>query len=154
MTFYDDGNTKITTSTWPQIGRAVAALLRLPERDADGPCLDNYANQVVYTSSFTVSQRDMFSSLLRVTGTSEADWRVDSEDVKERYAKGAAAMKQGDRIGFARMLYARIFFPDGNGDFESKRGTLNKVLGLPKEDLDEATKVAVERSKGPSWMDE
>ena len=27
VTFYDEGETKITTSTWPQCGRAVAALL-------------------------------------------------------------------------------------------------------------------------------
>merc|ERR1712080_571641 len=30
VTFYDDGETKITTSTWEQCGRALAALLSLP----------------------------------------------------------------------------------------------------------------------------
>jgi hypothetical protein len=47
-------------------------------------------------------------------------------------------------------MYTRVFFDDGCGDFESK-GTLNSVLGLPKEDIDTATGAAIERSKGPSW---
>ncbi len=41
-------------------------------------------------------------------------------------------------------MYARVFYPNGDGDFESSRGLANEVLGLPKEELDEATKGAVE----------
>jgi hypothetical protein len=52
-------------------------------------------------------------------------------------------MKGGDRIGFAKMLYARAFYP-GDGDYESKKGLHNDALGLPKEDFDEATKMAVD----------
>lgn len=47
--------------------------------------------------------------------------------------------------GEGNFLYGRVFFPDGCGDFESSKGTLNKLLGLPQEDLDEATKRALER---------
>ena len=45
------------------------------------------------------------------------------------------------------MMYTRVFFPDGSGDFESNKGTLNAVLNLPVEDLDEATGRAIERAK-------
>ncbi|KAF2725903.1 NAD(P)-binding protein [Polychaeton citri CBS 116435] len=156
-TFYDEGETKISVSTWPHIGRAVAALLSLPIRpekeDSKQPCLENFRNKVVYTNSFTINQKEMFESALRVTGTKEDDWTTIKEPSHERYASGLEEIKQGQRIGFAKMMYTRVFFPDGCGDFEHK-GTLNELLGLPKqgtEELDEATKVAIERAKATSW---
>jgi hypothetical protein len=45
------------------------------------------------------------------------------------------------------MMYTRVFYPDGCGDFEHNKGTLNSLLDLPKEDIDEAIKAAIERSK-------
>jgi hypothetical protein len=151
VTFFDDGETKITTSTWPQVGRAVANLLSLkfsPDGPGDSsPCLDMFKNKYVYIGSFTVSQKDMFESLLRVTNTTSDDWTVSKEPVKERYALGLKAMKEGDRTGFIRAMYSRVFFPDDGGNTEKTRGLANEILGLPKEDLDEATRVAVKRSQ-------
>ena len=150
VTLFDDGDTKISTTTWPQVGRAVAALLSLPiqpEGQDEEHSLAHFRNKLVYVSSFTLSQREMLDSVLRVTGTSIADWTVTKEPSNERYLCGIEDMKKGDRMGFARMMYSRVFYPDGNGDFEKRRGTSNTVLGLPKEDLDEATRVAIERSK-------
>jgi hypothetical protein len=48
------------------------------------------------------------------------------------------------------MSYTRIIFEDGAGNFESK-GTLNGLLSLPEEDIDEATRAAIERSKNTTW---
>ncbi|KAM0810128.1 putative NmrA-like domain-containing protein [Seiridium cardinale] len=155
VTFFDEGKTKISTTTWPQLGRAVAALLSLPAQ-AEGAnkngCLEDFKNKVVYVNSFTVSQRDMLDSAIRVTGTQESDWKITHEPSKERYASGIKEIGEGKRIGFAKMMYTRVFYPDGCGDFESSKGTLNDVLGLPKEDIDIATKVAIERSKGPAMI--
>ena len=69
--FYDDGNTVIDTSTWPQVGRAVAALLSLPIESEDGSekCLARYGNRQIYVDSSAVSQADMLKSVLRVTET-------------------------------------------------------------------------------------
>ena len=121
-------------------------MLTLPQAD-----LDTIRNKVVYVKSFTVSQKDMFDSILRVTGTKEADWSINKEPAHERYANGVAEMKQGSRDGFAKMLYTRIFYDDGNGDFETRRGVSNKLLGLPEEDIDEATKRAIKRSEQSPW---
>lgn len=147
--FYNDGENKISTSTWPQVGRAVAAVLSLPiqpEEPNTEACLEKLKNRVVYTNSFTISQKDMLASALRVTGTKEEDWTITKEPATEVYTKGLEQLNQGKREAFADVLYSRIFFPDGAGNFESK-GTLNSMLGLPKESLDEATKIAVERQK-------
>lgn len=145
LTLYDNGNVKINTSTWSQVGLAVAHLLSLkicPDNDADtSACLSRYENEAVYISSFSVSQRDMFGSVLRVTGDAESDWQVISENVVERYERGLKMLKEGQMIGFAMLLYARLFYDDGSGDYSAKLD--NDVIGLPAEDLDAATKVAI-----------
>lgn len=49
----------------------------------------------------------------------------------------------GDRNGFVRLLYTRVFYPNGGGDYETSKGLQNEILGLPEEDLDEATREAI-----------
>jgi hypothetical protein len=41
-------------------------------------------------------------------------------------------------------MYARVFYPDGSGDFETSHGLDNKALDLPSEDLDAATRKTIE----------
>ena len=150
VTFIDDGNTKINTSTWRQVGRGVANLLALkvqPNDDDENPCLAHYKNQFVYVSSFKISQRDMLDSVMRVTGTKLDDWTIKHEPSPSRYKAGVEAMYKGDFAGFAQMMYSRVFYQDGSGDFETSKGLQNEVLGLPEEDLDEATKVGVQMAE-------
>ncbi|KAL2040565.1 hypothetical protein N7G274_006544 [Stereocaulon virgatum] len=153
VTFFDDGNTRINTSTWIQCGRCVAQLLALKilpdDADDQSPCLARYRNQCVYVSSFNLSQRDMLGSIMRVTGTTLDDWKIVFEASTSRYETGLEAMQKGDMMGFVRMMYTRNFFPDGCGEFEKTRGLLNGVLGLPREDLDACTRAAVEMAKVP-----
>lgn len=133
----------------------MAALLSLPIRRSSQPdqhCLESFSNKVVYVKSFTVSQKDMLESALRVTGTKLDDWTITKESSQERFAAGVREIKEGKRIGFAKLGYTRVFFPDGAGNIEHK-GTVNSLLNLPEEDIDEATRVAMERSKLPSWLD-
>lgn len=151
-TLFDDGTAKISSSTWPQVGRAVASLLALPIKREDAASTDttaslnDFKNQLVYVSSFLVSQRDMLASLYRVTDTQESDWTITSEDAKQRYHEGIEQMKQGQRVGFGKMMYTRVFWDGGEpGNVEHK--VINDKLGLPKEDLDEATKRTVERAR-------
>lgn len=145
-TLYDDGNTKINTSTWPQCGLAVAKLLSLPilpENAMDKKLtLDQTRNKPTYISSFLISQKDMLASLLRVTGTKEADWKIEYEGSKKRFEDGEKELAAGNRLGFGKLMYARVFFPVDCGEFEDK--LLNEALGLPKEDLDEYTRKAMD----------
>lgn len=152
VTFMSGGETKMCTSTFEQVGRAMAALLSLPIRGEPGRSLDSFANQWVYISSFRVSQRDMLDSILRVTGDQSNDWTIKHEDAQTRYEEGQAEMKNpestpGERqLGFAKQLYSRFFYPGkGANDFEDKLS--NDVLGLPKEDLDASTRRAVEMAR-------
>lgn len=154
VVFYDDGNTIIDTSTWPQVGRAVAALLSLPIESEDGgeKPLARYGDQQIYVDSLAVSQADIFMSVLQVTGTKAEDWNISHESSQQRYADGLEQMKQGQKVGFAKMMYTRVFFPEGCGSFSKSKGTVNDLLGLPKENLDGFTAIAIERSKQTQWV--
>jgi NmrA-like family len=89
VTFFDDGNTKIHHSTWPQVGRAVASLLSLPiKSEGGGACLEHLRNKHLYISSYCASRKEIFDSVLRVTGESEKDWKISHEDVQREIPKG------------------------------------------------------------------
>ncbi|KAK1070716.1 hypothetical protein LTR12_000104 [Friedmanniomyces endolithicus] len=151
VTLFDEGETRMDISTWPQVGRAVAALLSLPIKAGGGgkeeACLDYYRDGQVYVSSFCVSQRDMLASVLRVTGDKESDWTIKKEKAVERFEAAREAMQKGDRMAFARWMYTRVFYPDGSGEFGKSKGLANGVLKLPEESIDEATKAAMERAR-------
>jgi len=151
VTLFDDGNTKINTSTWPQCGRAVASLLSLKvardSEDDKSPTLTDFKNKCAYISSFTISQNDMLESVLRVTGTDLNAWKVTKVSVKEYYKSGVEEFQKGNRIGFAQLLYSRAFFPESSGNFGATKGLHNDSLGLPKEDLDEFTTIGVQMSE-------
>lgn len=145
VTFFDDGTQQLNTSTWTQVGRATAAVLSLPV-DA----LNAYRNKMAFVSSFTVSQREMFESVKRVTGTNDNDWCLASEPAKQRYADACERLNKGDRIAFGRKLYTRYFYEDA-GLFEKSHGLDNERLLLPRESLDDASKHAVELAEHGYW---
>lgn len=151
VTFFDDGETKINTTTWLQCGRATAALASLkilPEDENDkSVTLSHWRNKPVFIASFLISQRDMLNSVERVMGTTDADWEIDHEPSHDRFERGRKAMTASDRTGYVTALYARGHYPNGDANLEKRHGLANDLLGLPKEDLDEATKRAVEMWK-------
>jgi hypothetical protein len=148
VTFYDDGNTPINTTTGPQCGRAVAALLSLkifPDDEHDeSVTISRFFNKPFYVSSFKISQRDMLGSVEKVTETSDRDWQISYQPTDERYKEGSEELKQGNSLGFLKAMYARVLSPSGDGLYE----THNKPLGLLEENLDEATKKAIQMATG------
>lgn len=145
VTFFDDGDTKITVTTWPQTALCLARVLALPFETSSGPSLSKYENSQVLVSSFFVSQRDMLASVLRVTGDQESDWTITSEGAKDRFTRGMGMLQKGDFDGFTLAMYSRAFFANDAMNHEAK--TANEVLGLPKEEFDEATKIAVSMAR-------
>ncbi len=145
VTFFDDGKTIINASTWKQCGRALAALLSLPENESGkSPAVAHWKNKPFYIASFRVSQRDMLDSIHRVTGTTDKDWEIRHEPTAQRHKDGLEELKKGIRTGYAKAMYSRVFYPNGDGDYESSRGLANEVIGVPREELDEATKRTVD----------
>lgn len=150
VTLFDDGTTPLNTTTWDQVARAVSALLSFPvEKEAgyDGPVVSDWRKRFVCISSFTISQRDMLDSLNRVMGMTDAEWKIRHEPAQERFQRAAEALKKGDMTAFPTMLYSRLFFPGESLKFEERQGLANGILGLPKEDLDDRTRFAVQMDK-------
>lgn len=151
LMLHDQGDVAINTTTWAQCGRAAASLLslkRLPDDENDkASTLAQFENKPLFVSSFSISQRDMFESVKRVLNTTDADWTITREPAKQRWEDGMALVKQGNFADFTKMLYSRMFFKDGGGDYQSKCDLANGVLGLPVEDLDEATREGVRMAR-------
>ncbi|KAL2871723.1 NAD(P)-binding protein [Aspergillus lucknowensis] len=146
FTLFGDGNVPLNTTTWSQCGRAIASLLslkELPENEADtSPTLSQFCNSALYIASFRLTQRDMFESVKRVTGTTDADWTITQESAEVRWKNGWDAMREGDWTAFPKMIYSRLFFPTGDGDYHG-RELHNDLLNLPVEDLDDATAAGI-----------
>jgi len=151
VTMYGDGMKKVNVSTWDACGRAVAGLLSLPvaaDGTEGGVALEKWKNNGVYISSFLISQRDILDSLHRVLGTRDTDWTIRYEDVEKRFGDGMRELGEGKMLGFAKALYAGVWRSEG-ADYECNGGLNNGALGMEKEDLDRATKRAVEMAMGP-----
>ncbi|KAK9243402.1 hypothetical protein V1506DRAFT_580651 [Lipomyces tetrasporus] len=119
--------------TWPECGRDIANLLdlkELPDDETDetdrSPTLSQFRNGSIYISSFRLSQRHMFESVKRVTGTTEAYWTISHESAEQRWKDGQPHV-----------------LPNGDGDCQSSRGLHNDLLGLTVEDLDKFTAIGV-----------
>lgn len=147
-TLWDDGKTRANTSTLPQVGRAVTSLLSLkvlPDNEQDTSlCLIHYKNKFAYIASFCLSQHEMLDSIMRVTKTTEQDWKISYRPVEEVYKEGIELFQKGDFKGMIGGMYGRNFFKDNAGNYELTKGPDNEKLGLPKEDLDHFTKIAVD----------
>ncbi|KAL4748743.1 hypothetical protein BDW72DRAFT_205352 [Aspergillus terricola var. indicus] len=147
FTIFDSGNVPINTTTWPQCGRATAKILSLKELPDDendtSPTLSQFANRGTYVSSFKLTQRDMFESVKRVTETVDSEWTITQESSLARFKEGQEALRAHDWKAFPKMLYSRMFFPNGDGDYESRLGLDNAALDLPVEELEQATKEGI-----------
>jgi hypothetical protein len=139
--FFDDGNTKLSTTTLPHVGRAVAKLLELPIDK-----LEKFRNGFVHVQSFCVSQREMFNALKKATGTTDQNWQISKIPVDQAIAQGNKEAQNGNRAGTIDVLYGMNFKPRMGGNFLHKID--NKVLGLGEEDLDEVVKRVVEEGSG------
>ncbi|KFZ18861.1 hypothetical protein V501_00979 [Pseudogymnoascus sp. VKM F-4519 (FW-2642)] len=134
-----DGGVKFNTSTLSKVGKSLAALLSLPDSK-----LSAFKNDFVYFSSFLVSQRDVFDSVLSATCTKESDWAIESESPDKAADAAKEAIQQGNRMGNVDLLFATLSRVGYGGDYEAKV-IGNDFLGLEQEDFDKVVKDLVEK---------
>jgi hypothetical protein len=144
LVMFDKSDVTFNVTTWAQCARAVANLFNLkelPEDESDrSSTLSQFRSRPVYISSFRLNQLDMFEAVKRLTSTTDDDWTITHESSEQRWKDGYAAVMKGNIGRFTKMLYSRMYFPNGGGDYEPLD---NKSLCLPDEDLDEYTAIAV-----------
>ncbi|KGQ07167.1 hypothetical protein BBAD15_g7512 [Beauveria bassiana D1-5] len=104
-------------------------MLAEDEQDTD-VAMERWRNRPLFGKSFVASQRDMLDSLHKV-------------DAQRRYDEGKKLLGGPEGyLGFSHCLYTCTFFENGGGDFSDK--VVKEKLGLPEEDVEEASQRAVD----------
>ncbi|PWY92276.1 NAD(P)-binding protein, partial [Aspergillus heteromorphus CBS 117.55] len=127
----DGGNVKVNITTLALIGSAVARLLALPEEKRR-----NFANRLVYISSFRVSQVELLESAQVATETADGDWKTTHESTEDKLRRGKELFAKGETEGVVHLIYGHVFQDNAGGDYEARVALDNKALGLEEENLD------------------
>lgn len=136
-TLWDGGNTKVNTTTLQRTADGTAALLSLPEED-----LAKYKNKPFYLSSFFITQREMLESVQRATGTTDADWTLETKDYADVARESDEQLKQGNFSALVTKFYSANLHQGYGGDYNHKVEDAGR-LGLANEELDEVVKQVV-----------
>jgi uncharacterized protein YbjT (DUF2867 family) len=142
-TLWQCADGKANTATIAHTGEALAAALSLPEAD-----LARYKNKAVYAPSWYLSQRELLEAVQRATGTTDAEWDIQSPDVTKVLEEAEVKISQGDGVAPYVKFFVTHFLEGHGGDFNDKvdAAELEKLekLGLHKEDLEQAIKAALQ----------
>jgi nucleoside-diphosphate-sugar epimerase len=130
-TLIDEGKGRFSTTNLRQIGRALIKALQKA---------DETKNQVVYVSSFEVTQAELLPIVEKVTGGEK--FSIKNVTSKELLESGNEKLKKGDFSGIPNLIKAGAFGGEGLGDHEPV-GLWNERLGLEKEDLEESVRAGL-----------
>jgi hypothetical protein len=143
-TVYTD-SAPFNTTTISQIGAAIAGCLALPRERIDA----EFANNCLYVSSFRLTQPELFSEVLRITGTTEEDWTVDRKKVQDLIDQGYDMVKSGQSLGYFKLVFGATYQRNNGGDHTGRLH--NEMLGLQEEDLDEVLRMSIAAAKPGEW---
>lgn len=125
----DDGNTRSSQATLPQIAKATIRILQRPEETK---------NKMLFIQSFCVSQNEVLASLEKAMGVKWEITRYDSEEfIKEK--KALADKGDADAIEDLVFVLGAI-----DGDWEGRPDFAMELLGLENEDLDQVVQQVVD----------
>ncbi|KAK2753982.1 NmrA-like family protein [Colletotrichum kahawae] len=129
-TLVDGGNTRFTTSTVAQIGRAIISVLKHPSETR---------NQLVFVESFTTTQREVLNALEKSTGK---DWKVKEETSENVRIDGFKRLGEGDIVGGgASVIMALVLGSEALEDHTNVKGGMwNERLGLEKESVQDVVR--------------
>ncbi|KAK7927138.1 hypothetical protein PG985_004136 [Apiospora marii] len=139
-TLWSDCGARANLATLERTGQSLAALMGLPEAELSA----RYGDSWVYFSSFRASQRDIFDSVLRATGTTEQEWQVTHKSLEQDVRRQVAAEEaNGNPFAKAMLLFPLTFAKGYGGDYNDKVVDY-ELLGMEKEEnMDEVVKKIV-----------
>lgn len=122
-------------TTFKRTGEMVAGLLGLPEDR-----LAEYKNRWVFFSSFTVSQRDLLESAVRVTGSPLGEWKVTHITTESLITAVHDKMGKPETFMERPIMLMQLVFGAGLGGDFSQKTLSGEEFGLEQEYLDEAVR--------------
>jgi nucleoside-diphosphate-sugar epimerase len=139
ITFTDNGEGYFSTTTLDNTALALNRVLLNPSTTA---------NQIVFTSDFATTQKELVQTIERLTGEKWERKSISTEEaipaLKKAWENGEALAGYGlINIGFTKGTYS--------GHFEPIRHLRNKELGLPEKDLDQVVKEALAEVGHPGF---
>ncbi|KAI8285913.1 Isoflavone reductase-like protein [Colletotrichum sp. SAR 10_98] len=134
-TLVDGGNTRFTTSTVAQIGRAIISVLEHPSETR---------NQLVFVESFTTTQLEILNALQEATGQ---DWKVKEETSENVRLDGFKKLGGGDIVGGgASVIMALVLGSEALEDHTNVKGGIwNERLGLEKESVEDTVRAVMKQ---------
>lgn len=144
-TIWRGADSKANTSTVQRTAEVAAAVLSLPEAE-----LARYKNKAVYAPSWNLTQREILDAVQRATGTTDADWDIKQQDIKEVTKEYEAKMQAGDIAGYFNKFFVTQFLEGHGGDFQHKVVPAEvqrlEQLGLQKEeDLEQVIRATLKQ---------
>ncbi|KAK5174549.1 uncharacterized protein LTR77_001630 [Saxophila tyrrhenica] len=139
-TVYTDG-APFSTTSMGKVAEGIASLLCLSETEIQ----KEFANNFLYLSSFTLTHPEIFLAILRVTGTTEADWQVEKSTTKDLVDEGWRMVNGGEPAGHFKIVFGAAYTHGLGGDYSELLH--NERLGLGEEDLETVVKAAVDAAK-------
>ncbi|GFF87596.1 isoflavone reductase homolog P3 [Aspergillus udagawae] len=139
ITFTDNGEGYFSTTTLDNTALALNRVLLSPS---------STANQIVFTSDFATTQKELVVTIERLTGEK---WERKSISTEEAIPALKKAWENGEdlagygliNIGFTKGTYS--------GHFEPIRHIRNKELGLPEKNLEQVVKEALAEVGHPGF---
>ncbi|KAK6362786.1 hypothetical protein TWF730_000241 [Orbilia blumenaviensis] len=127
---YDSGEKKIEVSKMKDVARATVEICFQPGK---------WRGELVYVSSFTVSQRDILVALDKVD--EKGPWKVVERTTEWLKNKGDKRVGEGDMMGLVDEIWA-MTFRDGVGEaFSKTRRLVNEELGIFRRGEEEFVEV-------------
>ncbi|KAL9113792.1 MAG: hypothetical protein Q9227_002237 [Pyrenula ochraceoflavens] len=130
---YDGGRIKFSASTRARIGEAVVQVLRHE---------DVTKNRMLYTQSFSATQREILGVLETITGGKWETEEVGSKDFMEKKRKEAEAATGEEKAEAIEELVSVLGIVEAN--WEGNEAFANKMLGLDEENLEEVIRKAIQ----------
>ncbi|KAF7176530.1 hypothetical protein CNMCM7691_002848 [Aspergillus felis] len=139
ITFTDDGEGYFSTTTLDNTALALNRVLLNPSTTA---------NQIVFTSDFATTQRELVQTIERLTGEKWERKSISTEEtipaLKKAWENGEVAAGYGlINIGFTKGTYS--------GHFEPIKHIRNKELGLPEKNIEQVVKEALAEVGHPGF---
>ncbi|KAF2434543.1 NmrA-like family protein [Tothia fuscella] len=128
--FLDDGETRWSTSTLGQVGRATAKVLQNAEKA-------EIKNKKVFMQSFCINQKDVWRACEAATGNKWAVQKFDSKDFTTKYQK---LLSEDDHEAAEELVWVLGTL---EANWEGEKDFVNVVLGLEEEDLDSVVKTMI-----------
>ncbi|KAM0345020.1 hypothetical protein ACHAPU_006904 [Fusarium lateritium] len=106
---------KVNASSIAHTGHATAAVLSLPDED-----LARYRNKAFYVPSCHLTQRELLEAVQNATGTTDKNWEVKHQEIKDALKDCNAKIQQGDSVAPFAKFFLTHFQAGNGGDFQHK----------------------------------